>query len=297
MKAFAPLLLLVPAIASAGLITDREFEETITDVSSKGIVEIDNTAGYVEITGTNAKQVVVKGRLGRKVEGIEIESSRGRVSIRVRHNGGSRDWDSGEARLEIELPKASQLDVVTVSAEIQVEDVVGEQRLKSVSGEIETDAYDRNVIAGSVSGDVQINGSGGQMDEVRLSSVSGDVYGTKLNGDIEARSTSGDVIVRDSRISSGEFSSTSGDVEVSATFLSGARMDFESVSGDVELTIIGKHDGSYDIRTFSGDIDNCFGPKPEKRRNRNQRLRFAHGDEDYSRVDVTTMSGDIEICN
>ena len=297
MNKFASILLLAPAVALGGEITDRKFEETITNVSAKGLVEVDNTAGSIEIVGTNKKVIVVRGDLDRDVEAVLIESERGRVSIRVRNEGSRRDWDSGNAELVIEVPEASELDITSVSAEIDIRGVTGEQRLRSVSGEIETTAYSKNVVAGSVSGDVTVDGNGGDMDEVRITSVSGDVYGSKLHGEFEASSVSGDVYIRDSKLASGDFSTTSGDIDVSGSLLKGARIQFESVSGDVQLSIDGKHDGSYDLTTFSGDIDNCFGPKLDRDRKRNHRLRFTEGDEDFARIDATTMSGDIEICD
>ena len=297
MNKLLPLFWLAPLAATAGTITERDFEEVLTNVAATGLIEVDNTSGYVEIKGADTKNIVLRGRLDRNVESVEIETDRGRVAVRVRNKSRTRSWDSGEAILEMTVPRGSELDVTTVSAEIEIDDIIGEQRLKSVSGSIETDAYSKNVVAGSVSGDVTINGNGGDMEEVRVSSVSGDVYGERLSGEIEANSVSGDVIIRESRVTNGDFSTTSGDIEVIAAIVQGARLDFESVSGDVRLSIDGKHDGSYDISTFSGDIENCFGPEPDRRRSRDQRVRFAEGDEDHARIDVTTMSGDIEVCN
>ncbi|MEM8983528.1 MAG: DUF4097 family beta strand repeat-containing protein [Pseudomonadota bacterium] len=298
MRFVSLVLALLPVGVFAGVITDEQFEEIITDVGTSPRIEIDNTAGSVRVVGQKTTDVTLSGKLSGKVKGVFIESAKGRVMIRVKSESGHGGWrDSGSANLTLSVPMASELDIATVSAEIDVGKVRGELRLKSVSGSIETDAYSDEVIAESVSGDVRIDGNGEPMEEVRLSSVSGDVIGRKLHGEIEASSVSGDIVIRDSYLSNGDFSTTSGDIEVGAEVLAGARIDFESVSGEVEYQIAGTIDGEYDISTFSGDIDNCFGPEPEERGRRNQRLRFEQGKTEHARIDITTMSGDIELCN
>ncbi len=294
----ALLLLALPFAAQAEIIEDREFTRTIDGVGKNVIIEVDNIAGSINIVGKKGNTVRVEASLEDNVKGVEIVSDDRSLLIKVlQKDKKSRSWGGGEADLEITVPIDNEIDIAGVSAEIEVENVRGEQRLKAVSGDITTDAYDANISAGSVSGSVNIEGHNSKMEEVDFSSVSGDVYGTNLSGEISATSVSGDVELRKSRVTRGKFSSTSGDIDVETTLTDGSRLDFETVSGDVQLSLEGKIEGSFDFSTFSGDIDSCFGPKPTKKRDRHERLRFNEGNERYSRVDVTTLSGDIEVCD
>ncbi len=288
-------LALVPLAAQAELITDRRFDHTVTDVDPSGFVEIDNIAGEIRITATNRATIEIEGRLGKNIEGVEITQGKSSTVIQVIYPEG-RNYKSGAAYLDISLPRGSSVEAVGVSAEISADGIRGSQRLKSVSGEIRTEAFDADVRAVSVSGDVRVDGNNGSMDRVTLASVSGDVYGSGLAGEVEAESVSGDVEVFDSRVQRGNFSSTSGDLDLQIQLADGARLSFETVSGDIDLAIQGRADGRYDLSTFSGDLDNCFGPEHEKERGRGKRHRFVEGNSDYSRVEMNTMSGDIYLC-
>lgn len=290
------LALLLPAAAQAELITDRDFDHSISGVDPKGLVEVDNVAGEIIVRGTNDQEIRLTGRLGKNIEGVEVLQKTGRVQIQVMNPQGP-NYNSGSASISVWVPKASSLEVSGVSADVKTENVEGSQRLKSVSGAIRAEAFDADVQAVSVSGDVRLEGHEGTMERVMIASVSGDVYGSGLAGEIEAESVSGDVEIVDSRIERGDFSSTSGDLELEAALVDGARLSFETVSGDVTLDIKGRADGRYDLSTFSGYVDNCFGPSPEKQRGRGMRHRFTEGNEQFSRIDANSMSGDIEVCN
>lgn len=290
----------LPLVAQAELITERKFEHRIEKFSKDGFVEIDNLAGEVKVFGTRGSEIVISGNLEKNIEGVEVERNGENISIVVKHKNDEEDkhWHNrnGDAKLEISLPAGVELNVSGVSSDIEVEAVTGEQRLKTVSGDVETDAYSADVFVTSVSGDVRVVGTGGDSEEVKIESVSGEVHGSQLHGDISATSVSGDVVVRDSEITSGRFSSTSGDIDVSGSIAKDSKLEFDSVSGDIEFQIQGKTDGSYDFNTFSGDIDNCFGPEVDDSR-RNKRLRFEIGNARVSRVRASTMSGDIAVCD
>ncbi len=290
------LTFLLPLAANAGLIADREFDHTLYDVDPDGLVEIDNISGEIVVHGTRDNNIRLKGTLGKNIEGVEVQQKGSSTLIRVVYPEG-RNYKSGAAEIEVWIPRTSSLEVVGVSADVETKDVLGRQGLKSVSGQIRGDAFDSDVVAQSVSGDVYIEGHEGSMEHVALASVSGDVYGSGLAGEIDAESVSGDVEIVESRIVRGEFSSTSGDLDLEAELVDGAQLSFETVSGDVTIFINGRADGRYDLSTFSGDIDNCFGPELEEQRGRGQRHRFSEGNDSFSRIDANSLSGDIDVCN
>ena len=79
---------------------------------------------------------------------LEFEATERQVRIKVdRPDHGGIDDDEDDATLTLKVPKGARLIVDTVSADITVDGVRGEQRLESVSGEVETKAYDQPVVA------------------------------------------------------------------------------------------------------------------------------------------------------
>ena len=264
------------AIALAFLFTApvaaEEVDRTL-NAASDGAVEVSNIAGSVTVEGWSRDEVQVKGTLGPNVEELIFERDGDRVTIKVKvPKRGGRGIDSD---LRISIPRGSSIDIATVSADIDVNDVLGEQELEAVSGDINTEAFESDLRAGTVSGDVYVKGDG-KDTETRGNTVSGDVTLKNMAGQVAAESVSGDVI-----IDGGSFD----------------RAEFSTVNGEVGLQFEGKVSGRFDVDTFNGDIDNCFGPKPERTSKYapGQELSFQEGNGD-ARINVSTMNGDISIC-
>ena len=281
------------AILYAAPVAAEEVDRTL-DAASDGAVHVSNIAGSVAVDGWNRDEVHVKGTLGRNVEELIFERDGDRVTVKVKvPKRGGRGIASD---LRISVPRGSSLDVATVSADIDVTAVQGEQKLEAVSGDINTEAYESNVQAGTVSGDVRIEGNG-KDTETSGTTVSGDVTLRDLAGEVSAESVSGDVIIDGGSFDRSEFNTVNGDIEFEAELRNDGRLSAETVNGGVDLQFEGGVSGRFDVDTFNGDIDNCFGPKPERTSKYapGQELSFQEGDGD-ARIDVSTMNGDISIC-
>ena len=101
---------------------------------AKGEVLISNVSGTVDVRGWDRNEVQVTGQLDEDVERVDVETSSGRTVIKVILPKGSHD--EGDAMLEIQVPRASSVEVSAVSADVSSKGVIGTQRLKTVSGEI-----------------------------------------------------------------------------------------------------------------------------------------------------------------
>jgi DUF4097 and DUF4098 domain-containing protein YvlB len=280
------LLFVAPAAA-------EDVDRTL-DAAADGSVNISNISGSVTVDGWNRDEVQVTGELGKNVEELIVERSGSKVMIKVKvPKRGGRGIESD---LHVSIPARSSLDVGTVSADIEVSGVLGYQKLEAVSGDIETEAYEADVRAGTVSGDVQVRGRG-KNAETRGNTVSGDVTFFDVAGIVDGESVSGDVTVFGGSFDRASFNTVNGDVEFTATLRDGGKLTAETVNGDVELDFEGEVSGHFDIDTFNGDIDNCFGPKPERTSKYapGQELNFQEGDGD-ARISLSTMNGDISIC-
>ena len=271
-----------------------EIERKI-DAASDGHVHVSNIAGEVTISGWSRNEVEVTGELGRNVEELIVERDGDKVTIKVKvPKRGGRGIESD---LQIQLPEGSSIDVGTVSADINVTGVHGEQGLNSVSGDIESEGFDSDISAEAVSGDIDVRGQGKDA-ETEASTVSGDVTLFRVAGLVEAESVSGDVIIDEGSFDRARIETVNGDIVFHADLRAGGKIHAETVNGDVDLEFANKVSGRYDIDTFNGNIRNCFGPKAERTSKYapGWELSFEQGDGD-ARITVSTLNGDISICD
>lgn len=290
MKRLTAIILGFALAASAAA---EEVNRTL-DASPDGHVHISNISGSVSVNGWSRDQVEVTGEIGPNVEELIFERSGDKVTIKVkvpRKSGRGVQSD-----LYVQVPAGSSIDVGTVSADIEVAGVRGEQKLEAVSGDIETECGNADVSAGTVSGDVIMRGNG-EDAETHSASVSGDVGLYKLAGEVFAESVSGDLDIDDGSFDRASFNVVNGDVMFRSELRRGGKLKAETVNGEVDLRFSGDVSGQFDIDTFNGDIDNCFGPKPKRTSKYapGMELSFTEGDGN-ARVTVSTVNGDISIC-
>ena len=272
---------------------DDDVEKTL-EADPNGTVTISNTAGMVDVRGWSRNEVHVIGDFGRGVEELEFERNGDDVTIKVKverdhHRGGSAD-------LEIQVPQNSSLKVSGVSADIDVRDVLGVQRLVSVSGDINSEAFGSDVEIETVSGDIELEGND-ETAVTELSSVSGDVDTQNLAGEVTANSVSGELVLVDSQFSRARLHTTSGDIVFYAELLDGGRLNIETINGDLEVNFEESISAKFDIETFNGEIDNCFGPDPVRTSKYapGTELRFSEGS-GSGRVSIKTLNGDLRMC-
>lgn len=283
-------LLGLPAMA-------EDINQTL-DAAANGAVEISNTAGSVDVTGWARDSVEVTGTLGDDVDELIFERNGDEVIIKVKAPSSSGMWGRKDisSKLTIRVPQGSSLEIATISADIDVEGVHGEQELQAISGDIETEAFGEDMRIESVSGDINVEGDNKDA-ESEFGSVSGDVTAQRLAGEISAESVSGNVIVREGSFARANVETVTGDIDYKAALRDGGKLDVETVNGDVRVVFVGDVSARFDIETFNGDIDNCFGPQAERtsRYAPGLELSFTEGDGE-GRVNVSTLNGGVYVC-
>jgi DUF4097 and DUF4098 domain-containing protein YvlB len=275
---------------------------------ARGTVRVSNVSGDITISAWDKPLVDVQGELGPAVERVEVDHDGDDVEIRVvmkeRSWRNQDGWGDGEARLQIRLPVDSELDASTVSGTIVVNGTRGEQRLKSVSGDIRSDVTGEEVSAMTVSGRVDLAGTGKEQ-RVRATSVSGSVRLRRMSGDIEARSTSGSVDIEASNASDIHAGVVSGNLSVRGTLAADAGVELSAVSGSVKIAAQAPAGFRYEVSTFSGALRNCFGVDTEnKDGSRNERRGWSPGarisgerGEARASIRARSHSGSIELCD
>ena len=286
------------AIGTAAHASDRQFEQTVA-ADPKGTVEISNVSGRVEVEAWDQNQVSISARLDSDMQKVDVNTDRGRTSIKVRMPGlafGGAD----ETDLKVKVPRGSEVDITAVSADITSTGIQGAQRLKSVSGSIKADIGQADIEAKTVSGDVVLHGQGGggKPAELHLISISGSIRLEHGSGDVEANTTSGTLSVQLDTARSVRMRTISGDVSLRGKLTKDADVDAQTVSGGIKMHTDSESGFEYDVNTFSGDIGNCFNAKSERtsRYGPGERLSGSLG-KGSAHVRLKTMSGGIDLCD
>jgi DUF4097 and DUF4098 domain-containing protein YvlB len=294
-----PVCVLAAAVLSA-LANSAGAAQDITKrvaVAPDVTVDVSNVQGSVVVTAWERNEVELVAHLESDKDELEFEGTERQVRIEVDRPGQKYGHDDEEADLTLRVPAGARMVVGTVSADIQVAGVHGEQRLKTVSGEIETQAFDAPVSVGSVSGDITLAGSGGKA-VARTENVSGATTVSGVRGSYEGQVVSGTIEAEVAAAEKLRVESVSGDLDVRAGLGAAASVEMNSISGTITLTLKPPVSAEFDIQSFSGDIENCFGPEPrdKSKYSPGSELNFTQGD-GGARVDIETLSGEIVLCD
>ena len=207
-----------------------------------------------------------EGNLGSAI-GQWISGEPGGLGSAIRH------WVTGRQRvelsIEVEAPRGCELRIETVSGDLVVEGMTGDQRYSSVSG------------------DQYLSDLGGA---IRLQTVSGDAT-VRANDPIRVRgeTVSGDLSVIAPRLEEMRVSTVSGDLEIEGEPARGGEHRIESVSGDLVFGLVG--DATFDVRGIATDIR---ADMPHRVEGRMDRRRIVIGSGEPTVV-FSSMSGDISV--
>jgi hypothetical protein len=288
----AVLLLLAGTAASAS--SDTTFDRQVP-AQPRGAVDISNISGTIEVSGWERAEVSVHAELGSGVERVEVGSEGGRTTVKVilPHTSGR----GGEARLQVKIPKDSELNVSAVSADVTTSGVLGVQRLSTVSGEVAAELAGADVELKTVSGNLRLKGHG-QPARLHLSTVSGDVHLEHGAGDFEASTVNGTLIVSLDSARSVRARTTSGDLRFEGKLSHGATLEASTVSGNLNVRAGADGGYAYEVSSFSGEISDCFKTSPERasKYGPGTFLSGTRGD-GAGRVRLKTMSGDVQLCD
>lgn len=287
----ASACLLLAATASAEDINEK------LDASADGKVEIYNTAGSVTVEGWSQNVVEVTGTLGEEVDEFIFERKDDTVLVKVKpikgKNSGGRSTSS---HINVRVPQQSSIEAVTISAEIDVEGVRGEQELQSVSGNVTTQVFAAEVEVETVSGRIDVVGSGEDI-EAELTTVSAGIAVRDLSGVIDMESVNGKLEIGGGSFSDVAMETVNGKIDFNSNLRDGGDLDIETVNGKVVVNFVGSLSADVDVNTFNGRIDNCFGPKPERTSEYapGWELSFTEGGGEGS-VNIATLNGGVKLC-
>jgi hypothetical protein len=259
--------------------TVREHTETVEHrLGTEGTLEIRVPEASIRLRGVDGD--VVRGRIdGDDADNVRVEASDGRLTITSQNEWrgfglgfGLSVLGFGSSRsveIELDVPRTAHVVAEVASGHIRGAGMVGQQRYRSASGEIELGGAAGTVEIDAVSGGIRLTGPG----PVK----------------VRARTVSGETEVETERIGGLNLATTSGDVRVKGAFDAKGDHRISTVSGDVELEV----DGGLrvDASTISGDIKSDVPHRSEGGRGR-QSLIVGEG---AATLYFKSVSGDLRI--
>jgi hypothetical protein len=198
--------------------------------------------GEANLAFTEAQLVVEHGKGELIVTEPERNASLGALVGRLFTGRGQIDLS-----VTVELPERAELRLDVVSADVNVDGLLGEQRYNTVSGDLSLTGLGGSIRVKSVSGDMTMRAN--QAITVRADTVSGDlsIIAPMLEG-LRANAVSGDVEVEGALGADHEYriDTVSGDASVGV--LSGATFEVRGISSDVVSDLDHRIEGRQDRR-------------------------------------------------
>ena len=222
-------------------------------------VNIDIPSGSVEVRGVESSTITVQLDTDQPDE-WDVSQFGDTITVRAPRRRGLR---LRSAKIHIEAPIGTQIDLNASSADVSLSGRLGEVRIRSASGDVRAAVLDRLDVS-TASGDIRVDTVHGTLT---ATTASGDIRADRVGDDIEAGTASGDI-----RIGRCD----------------GSSIDARTVSGDVQLGLPAGIRVEPDIATMSG---RTTMPKPvaappavEPRRTVRVRLRSVSGSITVERV-------------
>jgi DUF4097 and DUF4098 domain-containing protein YvlB len=246
----------------------RDWPEA-TDVFSRtvrldrtGIVDIENIAGDITITGGSGTDVRIdaikrmknpdeaQARVLLQQLQIEVTERPGRVEIRTVHPRARNS--RGEVAYTLAVPTGADLVVKSVSGDLRVSNIKGELRSETINGNLTATAVSRIQSVKTVSGDIDITGAEG---DITAGSINGDL----ILRSVKARSAtletiSGDVRTVDVELERANIGSVNGDIDYVGRLARSGRYELHTHSGDIRITPVNTSGFELEASTFNGDV-------------------------------------------
>ena len=251
-------LAICTSLACAPLFAGTPINET-RPLDPRGRIDIDNVKGRIEVRAWDRNEVRITGTLGDGVEKLVIDGDRNDLEVRVEYPqrmGGWRGDRSGPTVLVLQVPLRADLDIESVSADIDVDGVApGDLDIETVSGNVVVAAAPGKASVSSVSGDLRLTLN---TADAKSESVSGDIgLSGRLDGEVHAETVSGDIAIdsRGERVKRLSTGTVSGDAEVRVALAQGGEIHSETVSGDIRLRMPKALSARERGESFSGDLE------------------------------------------
>lgn len=310
-KAIIPTALIF-ALQSGVCFAGEKISQSLSakDVST---VNIEIRRGDITIIGEDTELVSVNGELEEKPKDFIFEQIGSLINIKILDDQRNRyNWGQRDSTLAIKVPTHMKVTFAGVSADVSIQNLMGNTEVKNVNGNIIAKSLFKHIELSTVNGDIKSKNLSGK---ITLSTVSGNIEDAGSQGRLTLKAVSGEVDVKSSATEvfansvSGEItlvlskvdelvaSTVSGDIQSQLTLNNSGLIKMSSVSGDVGMQFNDDIEASFRLNSHaSGDLVNKitshkakqakYGPSSE--------LHFETGNANGS-VRASTVSGTIKV--
>ena len=270
------------------------------DWSADGELKVNITSGQIKIRGWNKNEVKLTGDFNGDSDRLVFKKSGKNVKLEIKDQ--SSGWwggnSGGYVDFGLHAPKQSDLEIDGTSLSIEIQNIIGDLDISSISGSIKARGGDKSNQSArtdieTVSGDIDIEDAAGKL---RLRTVSGDISADVSASTFEAKSVSGDIEGQIGQTDYASFLSVSGDIEIELSLSNDSRIEGQTVSGNLDLDFKERVSADFEVNTGpGGDIRNRLSDdRPDDDNRWGQELSFTLKDGD-STVELETMSGTIKL--
>jgi DUF4097 and DUF4098 domain-containing protein YvlB len=285
MKALALLLATLATTVAAQTTVDQR-----RPAAHDGVVEIENMAGSIHVTGWDKAEILVSGKLGHGATGVEFSGPPSRTHIEVDSDTNPMGVHSD---LDIKVPAGSSLRIEGFEASITIVGVTGSVTAETVNGAISLTGGSKEIDLQVVNGGVDVVKASGH---IKAESVNGAVNVRESSGELDATTVNGAVTASGGPWQRVHLETTSGGVRFEGSLSKAGVLEAETVSGSADLLLPAAIVASFSVSSFSGDIENEFGPAASRqsRWTKEKELSFNTGEGGAS-INVQTLSGNVAL--
>jgi hypothetical protein len=211
------------------------------------------------------------------------------ASVENKHTGSrSRSGDNNEFSFVIQVPERGQMNLRTIHGPINV---------SGFSGQIYIQNHIGNITAEDLDGEIRMASTTGNFDLVNLrgsiyaKSVSGSIHSSNLEGEIRMRSESGNLTVQEA---SGSMVAASVSGNITCTFESVAQgVSLETINGNIDLTL--PVDLGYSIEASGMSYDFSSIQSEVSQQRTGVRTSFLQVRDGHVPIKLSSISGRIKV--
>ena len=288
------MIVAVPALAATPINESRP-------LAADGSVSIENQKGRIVVRTWAQAQVKVTGSLGKGVEKLIVEGDGRKLRIEVKYPWqGNGSWlgrgksDTEPTLLEVTVPQHASLDIDSVSADVDVQQMAGRKlAVESVSGQVQVSASSpAEASFDNVSGDTNLRIT---TTKVSVQSVSGDInLQGGLTGEVHLETVSGKADLTAPALTRLELDTVSGDARLKVGLAADGVIKADSVSGSLELLLPKPTSARLNIESFSGDISSPVGKVDREEYGPGSSLKASLGS-GQGEINLESFSGDVRV--
>ena len=256
-----------PAVAAEKVKFEEKFNKTL-DLVRDGKVIIRNISGNIEVRTWNKAQVQIDAlkvsratTLAKAKEDIAkvkitITEENSTLRIKTEYPKGPNKNRSVSIYYTLMIPSEATINANSISGNVTCEDINGDLKAKTVSGNVIVTGATNGANCSTVSGTVEVDNVIG---DVKLHTVSGNVLANAIKGNVDADTVSGSVVLTNITDADDiEASTISGKVKYEGDLASNGSYHLQTLSGRVEFIVPSNAAFDLEAKTFSGNINSDF---------------------------------------